>query len=185
MTKLSGQQKDIIDAPLVAISVVACAGSGKTKTAVQRLIKIREELDQSRSHVALLSFSNVAVNTFRDAYLKNSLSVLNGAKNNRITIDTFDGFITSNVLRPHAYRTMGCKRVPFLLTGSEPFLKNNKYKYWYSPSPGNKRPVEGTDINDIVVTTDDDKIHFGYRLNNKNFEKEIANKLKIKYSKYR
>lgn len=170
MTKLSDQQKDIIDAPLVAISVVACAGSGKTKTAVQRLIKIREKLDQPRSHVALLSFSNVAVNTFRDAYLKNTLTVLNGATNNRITIDTFDGFITSNVLRPHAYRTMGCKRVPFLLTGSEPFLKNNKYKYWYSPSQGNKRPVEGIGINDIVVTIDDGKIHFGYRLNNKNFE---------------
>ncbi len=165
MDKLSDQQQFIVDAPLVPISVVACAGSGKTKTAVERLVKIREELSHSRSHVALLSFSNIAVNTFRNVYFGRSSLYIN----NRVTIDTFDSFITSNILRPHAYRTMGSNRVPFLLTGSEPFLQNKKLKYWYEPSPTTKRSVEGVGINDIVVSISNDGVDFSYRLGDKKY----------------
>lgn len=169
MGELSDQQQVIVDEPLVTMSVVACAGSGKTKTAVQRLAKIREELGNSRSHVALLSFSNVAVNTFREAYSGHSHSGSNGAINNRVTIDTFDGFITSNILRPHSYRTMGCNRIPFLLTGSEPFLQNKKFKYWYEPSPITKFCVEGSGINNIVVNVDNDNIDFSYRIGDQKY----------------
>lgn len=165
MDKLSLKQQSIVDSPLDPMCVVACAGSGKTKTAVERLAKIREELGDSRSHVALLSFSNVAVNTFRSMYSeKQGLYI-----NNRVTIDTFDGFITSNILRPHAYRTMGCNRVPFLLNGSEPFLQNKKLKYWYEPTSASKRSVEGAGINDIVVNINDDGFGFSYRLGKKNY----------------
>jgi len=166
--KLSDQQKAIVDAPLEPMSVVACAGSGKTKTAVQRLVKIREDLGHSRSHVALLSFSNIAVNTFREAYSENSILIANKATSNRVTIDTFDGFITSNILRPHAYRTMRCNRVPFLLTGTEPFLQNKKFKYWYEQST-DKRSVEGAGIKDIVVNIDDGKFNFSYRRGDKKY----------------
>jgi len=162
VSELSDQQQAIVDAPLEPMAVVACAGSGKTKTAVQSLSIIREEIDQSRSYVALLSFSNVAVDTFREAYLS-------GSPKNRVTIDTFDGFITSNIMRPHAYRTMGCKRSPFLLTGSEPFLQNKKFKYWYEPSPTTKRSVEGSSINDIVVNINNDDVDFSYRLGDKKY----------------
>ena len=169
MSELSDQQKAIVDAPLESMAVVACAGSGKTKTAVQRLSIIREEIDQTRSHVALLSFSNVAVDTFRKSYLENSNSISASAAENRVTIDTFDGFITSNILRPHAYRTMGCKRSPFLLTGLEPFLQNRKFKYWYEPSPTTKRSVEGSGINDIVVNLNNDDVDFSYRFGDKRY----------------
>lgn len=169
MGKLSVQQQAIVDAPLEYMSVVACAGSGKTKTAVQRLIKIREELDHSRSHIALLSFSNIAVDTFRKAYSGSLNSGANSAINNRVTIDTFDGFITSNILRPHAYRTMGCNRIPFLLTGLEPFLQNKKFKYWYEPSATTKRSVEGPGINDIMVNIDNDNVDFIYRFRDRKY----------------
>jgi superfamily I DNA/RNA helicase len=163
---LSNKQQLVVDAPLEAMAVVACAGSGKTKTAVCRLAKIRSVQDQSRSHVALLSFSNVAVDTFKQSYAENALLDFGGLASARVTIDTFDGFITSHILRPHAYRTMGCNRVPFLISGTEPFLFNDKYQYWYSPAPGDNRPVAGPVINKISVEIVGNDFEFNYRLNN-------------------
>ena len=46
----------------------------------------------------------------------------------RVEIDTLDGFITSNVLRPHAYRTMGATQAAFLVTGEESFLNGFTFK---------------------------------------------------------
>lgn len=40
--KLSDEQKEIINAPLGPIAVTACAGSGKTSTAIRRLIAVRQ-----------------------------------------------------------------------------------------------------------------------------------------------
>jgi superfamily I DNA/RNA helicase len=64
------EQQAIIEAELKSIAVVACPGSGKTATAVRRVAEVRRRLEEmgSRGHVALLSFSNVAVDTFRDEY---------------------------------------------------------------------------------------------------------------------
>ncbi|HHH0165020.1 TPA: UvrD-helicase domain-containing protein, partial [Yersinia enterocolitica] len=42
--KLSKEQIDIIEAPLGPIAVTACAGSGKTATAIRRLIAIRQKM---------------------------------------------------------------------------------------------------------------------------------------------
>lgn len=166
MANLSKKQQQIVDAPLEAMAVVACAGSGKTKTAVSRLAKIRKEQDQSRSHVALLSFSNVAVDTFKQSYTESTFHDFGGLASSRLTIDTFDGFITSHILRPHAHRSMRCSRVPFLLSGTEPFLNSDKYKYWYSPTPGNNRPVVGTSIDKICVGLAGNEFEFSYRQNN-------------------
>ncbi|WP_036774606.1 helix-turn-helix domain-containing protein [Photorhabdus australis] len=47
--KLSKEQIDIIDAPLGPIAVTACAGSGKTATAIRRLIAIRQKMQNSRA----------------------------------------------------------------------------------------------------------------------------------------
>lgn len=166
MVSLSKKQQLVIDAPLEAMAVVACAGSGKTKTAVSRLAKIRSEQDQSRSHVALLSFSKVAVETFKQSYTENALHDFGGLASSRVTIDTFDGFITSHILRPHAYRSMGCNRVPFLISGTESFLYTDKYKYWYSPTPGVNRPVVGATIDKISVGIVGNDFKFSYRQNN-------------------
>lgn len=169
MIKLSSQQQDIIDAPLTPMSVIACAGSGKTETAVRRLLAIKKLLGETRTHVALLSFSNVAVNTFKTAYLENNTSTLNHRIDKRVTIDTFDGFITSNILRPHAYRTMGCKQVPFLITGFEPFLENDKFKFWYTSPSGKSISIRGKNLNDVMVDIERRKILFKYSLNNNKY----------------
>ena len=166
MIVLSKKQQLVVGAPLEAMAVVACAGSGKTETAVNRLAKIRSDQVQFRSHVALLSFSNVAVDTFKKSYAENALFDFGGLASSRLTIDTFDGFITSHILRPHAYRTMGCNRVPFLVSGTEPFLFNDKYKYWYSPTPGDNRPIVGAAINKVSVEIVKNDFEFNFRLNN-------------------
>lgn len=122
--ELSEQQKEVVNYPLAPISVMACAGSGKTKTAVHRLANMRLKFDDKHGIIALLSFSNVAVDTFRREYsqLLGQQSV--SSRRSGVEISTMDGFITSNVLRPHSYRTMKCNRAPFLVDGREPFLKS-------------------------------------------------------------
>jgi len=126
--KPSAEQTAIIDSPLKPLSVIACAGSGKTATAIRRVVKMRKDLGDARGRIALLSFSNVAVDTFRAGYKRHSQALPPGPARERVDIDTLDSFITTNILRPHAHRTMGSARSAFLVTGSEVFLKNYVYK---------------------------------------------------------
>ncbi|WP_063897411.1 UvrD-helicase domain-containing protein [Burkholderia ubonensis] len=120
------EQQAIIAAELKSLAVIACPGSGKTATAVRRLAEVRRRLDEtgSRSHVALLSFSNVAVDTFRNEYRQ-----LRGHDGDfdRVVIQTMDSFITSFILRPHGTRAMGCSRTPYLVLGGEPFLASYRF----------------------------------------------------------
>jgi superfamily I DNA/RNA helicase len=117
----TAEQKAIIDADPVSLAVIACPGSGKTATAVRRLAALRTRLDSSRGYIALLSYSNVAVGTFRDQYQKLTGRAGDG---DRVVIQTVDSFITTYLLRPHGARVMKCNRTPFLVLGSEPFLAN-------------------------------------------------------------
>ncbi|HZG09116.1 MAG TPA: DEAD/DEAH box helicase [Allosphingosinicella sp.] len=125
MTWLSPEQEAIVALPLEPIAVTACAGSGKTRTAVRRLAAMRQLHANERSLVALLSFSNVAVETFWNEYAAAIRSQGSASRRDRaVEIDTMDGFITTNVLRPHGHRVMGCGCTPFLVDGREPFLKS-------------------------------------------------------------
>ena len=128
MSGLTTEQQSVIDAPMVPLCVIACAGSGKTKTAVHRLVMMRRNLGEARSRVALLSFSNVAVDTFRKAYEDLASSLPSSAGRSRVDIDTLDGFITTNIVRPHGHRTMKSPRAPFLVTGDEAFLEGFKFQ---------------------------------------------------------
>lgn len=127
MSGLTPEQQDVVDAPMVPLCVIACAGSGKTKTAVHRVVRIRRNLGEARGRVALLSFSNVAVDTFRKAYDDLASSLPSSAGRSRVDIDTLDGFITTNVIRPHGHRTMMSPRAAFLVTGDEAFLEGFKF----------------------------------------------------------
>jgi superfamily I DNA/RNA helicase len=146
MTALSEQQAQVVEADLESLAVLACAGSGKTRTAVHRLLDVRRRLDRPQGRVALLSFSNVAVDTFRRDYAAlcqaRTLSALG-----RVDIDTIDAFITANILRPHAYRVMQAPRAAFLVSGNEPFLKGFTLP---SPTKGGP-PVSVKDIHVKVV----------------------------------
>lgn len=127
MTQPSSEQLQIIEAPLAPMSVIACAGSGKTFTAVRRLAQMRRQLGNHRGRVALLSFSNVAVDTFRHEYQQLTRDTPGRFGHDRVEIDTLDSFITVNVLRPHAYRTMGAQQAAFLVMGGEAFLNGFKF----------------------------------------------------------
>lgn len=127
MNGLTSEQQDVVDAPMVPLCVIACAGSGKTKTAVHRVVQMRRNLAQARGRVALLSFSNVAVDTFRKAYDVLASTIPSKAGRSRVDIDTLDGFITTHIIRPHAHRTMKSPRAAFLVTGDESFLEGFKF----------------------------------------------------------
>lgn len=116
------EQADIINADLSPQCVIACPGSGKTATAVRRLLEIRTKLKDTRGHIALFSYSNIAVETFRGRY--RDLSTGLPAFTNRVLIETADAFLASYILRPHGARVMEASRTPFLVTGNEPFLRN-------------------------------------------------------------
>lgn len=133
MTVNSAEQQAIINAPLTPMSVIACAGSGKTRTAVRRLAEIRRQMGDHRGRVALLSFSNVAVETFTQGYQKLVRDMSLGVGGGRVEIDTLDGFITRNVLHPHAHRTMEAKQAAYLVTGSEAFLSG--FSFWPGKFP--------------------------------------------------
>ena len=120
----TAEQKAIIYAELKPLAVVACPGSGKTATAVRRIAEVRRRLEGRRNHIALLSYSNVAVDTFRSQY--RSLRGVDG-DSDRVVIQTVDSFITTYVLRPHGSRVMNCERTPFLVLGGEPFLSNYRF----------------------------------------------------------
>lgn len=61
--ELSKEQADIVALPLTPLAVTACAGSGKTRTAVHRLLSMRQRYD-GPGLIGLFSFSNVAVCRF-------------------------------------------------------------------------------------------------------------------------
>lgn len=119
--ELSKEQGDIIALPLTPLAVTACAGSGKTRTAVHRLLSMRQRYD-GPGLIGLLSFSNVAVDTFKTEYARLLRSLPAISRSSRVEIDTMDGFITANILRPHGHRVMQCPRTPFLVEGREGFL---------------------------------------------------------------
>ncbi|EKQ6385109.1 UvrD-helicase domain-containing protein [Pseudomonas aeruginosa] len=154
--KLSEEQKAVVNAPLQPMAVTACAGSGKTETAIRRLISIRQKLEDHRGRVVLLSFSNVAVNTFNKGYAKLASDLPDGAIRKRVEVDTLDGFFTQHVLRPHAYRTMGANQAAYLVSGSEPFL--NGFQYWKDEKGQRPIPVKDLQVSfvngDLVFSSD-------------------------------
>ncbi len=157
MIEPSAEQLQIISAPLRPMCVVACAGSGKTSTAVRRLVQMRRQLGDHRGCVALLSFSNVAVDTFRQEYQNLIQDAATGVAHDRVEIGTLDGFFTGNVLCPHAYRTMGAQQAAFLVTGGEAFLAGFRFQTDTYPH----------EITTMQVGIDNDGVYFFYSENDR------------------
>ena len=158
MSALTPEQQAVVDAPMVPLCVIACAGSGKTKTAVHRLVQMRRNLGDARGRVALLSFSNVAVNTFRKAYDGLASSLPSGTGRSRVDIDTLDGFITTNIIRPHGHRTMASGRPAFLVTGNEAFLEGFKFSTLSFPRPITSLHPAFVSGNEVFFNVYNDKI---------------------------
>ncbi|GLO03210.1 DNA helicase [Pseudomonas putida] len=152
--KLSDEQQAVINAPLQAMAITACAGSGKTATAIRRLIAIRDKLADHRGRVLLLSFSNVAVNTFNKGYAQLASGLPDNTNRKRVEVDTLDGFFTQHVLRPHSFRSMGASQAAYLVSGSEPFLNN--FQYWKNEQE-KERPIP---LKDLQVGVEEGKAFF-------------------------
>jgi hypothetical protein len=146
------EQDDIVASSLEPLAITACAGSGKTRTAVRRLAAVREKAAGVRGLVLLLSFSNVAVDTFARAYAEFTRKTGREPARDRVRIQTIDALLTNDILRPHAYRTMKCARVPYLVNGSEGFLSSNGFKFFMDKTDGSGRyPLAPRDIGDLFV----------------------------------
>ena len=173
MIKLSAEQQAVVDAPLGPLSVIACAGSGKTRTAVHRLVEVRKRLGDQRGRVALLSFSNVAVDTFRKSYQVLAQELPAGVGRYRVEIDTLDAFITGNILRPHAYRTMEATQAAYLVNGHEPFL--NAFRIWLEV--GQKRYPQS--VEELDVGIHEGNFYFVHRFHERITNLELQSTLSI------
>lgn len=100
-----------------------------------------------------MSFSNVAVNTFKNEFIAHSSNAENSTLPhfNRVSIETLDRFVSGNILRPHAFRVMQSSSAPFLISGNEPFLENKDFKFWAVPNSGKAFPVPPKDIGNVVI----------------------------------
>jgi hypothetical protein len=106
--------------------------------------------------------TRTAVDTFNQSYQTLAREMGVGAGGHRVEIDTLDGFITRNVLHPHAFRTMGAGQAAHLVTGAESFLGG--YNFWNGTYPLNITQMQvgarGADIyfyyanNDQIVELD-------------------------------
>ncbi|WP_429271980.1 hypothetical protein [Paraburkholderia sp. EB58] len=102
------------------------------------------------------------MDTFNQSYQTLAREMGVGAGGHRVEIDTLDGFITRNVLHPHAFRTMGAGQAAYLVTGAESFLGG--YNFWNGTYPLNITQMQvgarGADIyfyyanNDQIVELD-------------------------------
>jgi len=141
MLVLSKEQQAVVDAPISPLCIIACAGSGKTTTAVRRLVKVREALRDFRGRVALLSYSNVAVDTFQDSYDELMRPLALSRSRSLVEIDTLDGFFSRNLLAPHGHRVMKSARAAFLLHGGEGYLAGQTCGFGRDTRPITKAKV--------------------------------------------
>ncbi|KAB1110481.1 ATP-dependent helicase [Neorhizobium galegae] len=127
VTALSPQQQTVVERPAGKLCVTACAGSGKTRTVVHRVEHLSRLLSEQRGRIALLSYSNVAVETFQKDYQALLRTRPTATRRCEVEIATLDSFFGSNVLGPHAHRAMGTDRRSYLVS-DEPFLKGFTFK---------------------------------------------------------
>ncbi len=127
MTALSPQQQTVVESPPGKLCVTACAGSGKTRTIVYRVEHLSQLLAAERGRIALLSYSNVAVETFQKDYQALVTTRPTATRCCKVEIATLDSFFGNNVLGPHGHRAMGTDRQSYLVS-DEPFLKGFTFK---------------------------------------------------------
>ena len=150
------------------MSIIACAGSGKTLTATRRLFEIYKLLENKES-VALFSYSNIAVSTFYNELSK----ILSIREDNPIHISTFDSFLTEFIISPHGKRLMGCKSSPFLISGSESFLEWPNYKIYVDVNVRGRVINLPFRIDELYIKQNGEKIAFYVSKNNMTYDVDI------------
>jgi superfamily I DNA/RNA helicase len=140
----SGQQENAIFAPEKEFFLRASPGSGKTWTSCRRFLWLVENAEYQSGGVALLSFTNSAIQEFQKATVaagrREALSDPN-------FVGTFDSFVERFIMTPFAHLISGVKKRPRLHLSPRPGDRNNpKLKAWVIDKSGTKRPIFAWDI---------------------------------------
>ena len=162
------QQQDAIFSDGLEYLLRAAPGSGKTWTSCRRFIWRGANWPYRVGGLALLSFTNVAINEFKIATTKVGRRELLSDPN---YVGTFDSFVERYILSPFGHLINGSTMRPKLFLGPRPRdWANKSLKVWIDGSGNQKIPVPAWEI---IPYPDDTKIRFKTSINYGN--KAISN----------
>jgi superfamily I DNA/RNA helicase len=138
------EQKAAIFAEEVEFLLRATPGSGKTWTSCRRFLWRSELWADADGGLALLSFTNTAVDEFERASISAGRS--HTAKNSHF-VGTFDSFVERFILAPFGHLISGKVKRPRLHLAPKPGDRNNKKLLaWVELSKGRMTPVPAWEI---------------------------------------
>ena len=121
--KPTNEQGDAIFTPELEFILRAAPGSGKTWTSCRRFIWRAANRPDRAGGLALLSFTNVAINEFRTATIRLGRKDLLFDPN---YVGTFDSFVERYILGPFGHLLTGADKRPRLFPGPRPGDRNNR-----------------------------------------------------------
>jgi len=130
---LTLEQQAIVNAKGRTV-VIACPGSGKTKTVAYRLAKLLLEWPDPKSGIAILSFTNNAIREIESQI--ESLGLEYPLQTPHF-LGTIDSFLTQNLFRPYGHLVMSCTSSPQIVPKEQrailqQFMPSDAPKIWIS-----------------------------------------------------
>jgi len=149
------QQSNAIFAEELEFLLRAAPGSGKTWTSCRRFIWRGANWNYSAGGLALLSFTNAAIQEFKAATIKVGRRNLLSHPN---YVGTFDAFVERYIISPFGHLIVGLTKRPKLFISPRPGDWNNKnLMAWTQSSRGGKMRVPAWEI---IPFPDKSKIAF-------------------------
>ena len=162
------EQMDAIFADETEFLLRAAPGSGKTWTSCRRFIWRGASWEYEIGGLALLSFTNVAINEFKVATSEVGRGDLLSDPN---YVGTFDAFVERFILTPFGHIISGLNKRPKLHRSALPsHWVNDNLKAWLR-SNGNWRPIYAWNI---VPYPEEDKIKFKAKTYNRSIPHDQA-----------
>ena len=142
--KPTREQRDAIFADELEFLLRAAPGSGKTWTSCRRFIWRGANWPHSAGGLALLSFTNAAIQEFQEATISVGRRELLSDPN---YVGTFDAFVERFILAPFGHLITGASRRPKLLIAprSEHWIDKGLFG-WAELKGGRKAPVPAWEI---------------------------------------
>ncbi len=123
MSSATAEQKSVIENASASAVIISCPGSGKTFTTALRMAQRLKNWQSRCSGIALLSHTNIAINSFEEQFRELGYIALPKLPH---FVGTLDGFITQFLLSNFGHIVMKCSRQPSLVNGNEKFLSNQQ-----------------------------------------------------------
>jgi len=142
--KPTAEQRQAIFAEELEFLLRASPGSGKTWTSCRRFIWRGANWNYRVGGLALLSFTNTAIQEFHEATIKVCRKELLSDPN---YVGTFDSFVERFIITPFGHLLTGSPKRPKLFIAPRPGdWGNDKLKAWTVVSGGQKRDVPAWEI---------------------------------------